>query len=344
MANAVRRCTAIDLLEAAMTSDRCRTKLNPPRIPAASRTEELPHLSEENLQNHNAASDDGSSTSDRVPSGPQSQASYGSTDSGLSHPPGHRKRKKVVGLSFSQLERGKRLDSDSASNDEPEESVCSSRPDCTSTSNPHKAVGAYFQSSIYIPNSVWLRCCTKHFLTRYSPLSKTDKIRINAVLKQLDKILEWNNADGRTSIYPFIRDWGFRLRGWESSTQYRLFEGPDQHGVSGTDPIPSWLIESQGKGMSHQYLHDILRRLQGDLESGTLKKLPYFILEPNIILDPNVLEPPQAVRSLIGREWRFHPPPMPPDWVFPGPRLAYSSNDRGWTVRGPDLAGPLISG
>lgn len=75
-------------------------------------TEEQPRLSEQNLQKHSAASDNESRASRRMPSRPPSQASsYGSFDSGLSHPPGHRKGSKLVGLSFSQLAPGELPDS-----------------------------------------------------------------------------------------------------------------------------------------------------------------------------------------------------------------------------------------
>jgi hypothetical protein len=346
MANTVRWCTKADLIEAAMPSDRYWAKLTPLRVPVAGRTEELPHLSEENLQKHSAASDDEYSPHERAPSGPPSRASsYGSMDSGLSHPPGHRKRKKLVGLSFSQLERGKRLDSDSESNDEPEITACCFNPNCPSTHNHRKAVGEYFRRGMPIPDGVWLRSCSNHY-ARYYGISRSnisgpdaEKTRLNLVLKQLDKIVEWANSD----VYPFIRDWGFRLRGWEPDMPNHLFEGPDQHWVSDYNWIPSWLMESQGKGMSYRYLRDILDRLQSDIDSGALKKLPNFVLEPNIIRKPSILDPPEAANSQDEGDWHFPPPPLPPPWLLPGPHLAYSPDDRGWTVRGPDLARPLIT-
>jgi hypothetical protein len=120
----------------------------------------------------------------------------------------------------------------------------------------------------------------------WSPLNlNAEKMRINLVLEQLHRFLEWTSRVSRSSTDPYIQDWESRPGAWELDTQPLLFEDP-QHSASRANSIPSWLIQSQEKGKSHLCTRDVVLRLQRDVERGILEILPDFILEPNIIKPP----------------------------------------------------------
>lgn len=165
---------------------------------------------------------------------------------------------------------------------------CALVPDCTTGSSARKAVSHFFgrnkSCTLSIPDYIWLYYCRKHYQrVRYRTGSDYAKTQIGLVYDQLNKLLEWSDANRAARTGPYIMDWTVTLR-------KRAREGLDGHQVNA---VPNWVIQSTGEGKSDQFVREILSRIRRDLESGIIEDIPEIEFLPNVV-DSMTLEPTKA--------------------------------------------------
>ncbi|KAK3327399.1 hypothetical protein B0T19DRAFT_161957 [Cercophora scortea] len=181
---------------------------------------------------------------------------------------------------------------------------------CNTGSAPRKVVSHIFGRNKLctrsIPEKCWVCICRKHYQRcRYRNAQEYAKFQCELIIKQIQRVQAWSDANQREGKSGVVQDWSLTIRKRESNRlaaktannkrkrprtddsedEEDSFSFDNDRALANGSAVPGWLLEKCGSGYTTEQIQDIAARLKREMDAEVLSAIPDIEILPNISSD-----------------------------------------------------------